>query len=166
MLVESFPPILGEQPRALVLGSMPSQASLEKGEYYGHPRNAFWPVMAACFGFDAAASYADRVSALHQARVAVWDVLQSCRREGSLDAAIEPASEVPNDLVALCREQPTLKHVFLNGRKAEQVWRRHFEDRVALPATTLPSTSPAMASLDLAAKTKIWRVVHAVATGG
>ena len=165
MRVESFPPLLGDAPRVLVLGSMPSVASIEAGEYYGHPRNAFWPLMAELFGFNAQARYPDRVQELTESGVAVWDVLQSCVREGSLDASIDRASEVPNDFVALLRERPSLRHVALNGRKAEQVWRRVVGDSLRLPTTVLPSTSPAMAALDFAGKLAQWRVVRELAAG-
>ena len=116
MRVESFPPLLGGTPRVLVLGSMPSVASIEAGEYYAHPRNAFWPLMAELFGFDAQACYQDRVQALTASGVAVWDVLQSCVREGSLDASIDRASEVPNAFVALLRAQPSLQQLWVLQR--------------------------------------------------
>lgn len=165
MQVESFPPLLGDEPRVLVLGSMPSVASIEAGEYYGHRRNAFWPLMAELFGFDAQAPYAARVQALTGSGVAVWDVLQSCVREGSLDASIDRASEVPNDFVALLREHASLQHVVLNGRKAEQVWKRVVGPSLEFPTTVLPSTSPAMAALDFAGKLAQWQVVRELAAG-
>ena len=203
MQVESFAPIADDRARVLVLGSMPSVASLEAGEYYGHPRNAFWQLMGELFGFDANRPYAERVDRLKDARVAVWDVLQSCRREGSLDSAIEPSSEVPNEIQLLFERCPKLGAVFLNGRKAEQGWRRYLLAKPAgeffgqpgrtpsnasdhasdhgpdhgpdyapkhghtnheaappwvgsLPSHTLPSTSPAMASLNFAGKLAAW----------
>lgn len=161
MQVESFAPIADERARVLVLGSMPSVASLEADQYYGHPRNAFWPLMAELFGFDAGLPYAARVVFLKDARVAVWDVLQSCRRTGSLDSAIDSNSEVPNEIQGLLRNCPRLGAVFLNGRKAEQGWRRYFAAELgdSLSSYTLPSTSPAMASLDFAGKLKAWGAV-------
>lgn len=174
MQVESFAPIADSRARVLVLGSMPSLASIKAGEYYGHPRNAFWRLMAEMFGFEADLPYDERVVALQNARVAVWDVLQSCRRTGSLDSAIERASEVPNELQRLYERCPKLGAVFLNGRKAEQVWRRYIlamsrgerangggsASKVgALPCETLPSSSPAMASLDFAGKLAAWGVI-------
>lgn len=158
MQVESFAPIADEHARVLVLGSMPSLASLEAGEYYGHARNAFWPLMGELFGFDAGLPYAARVECLKGARVAVWDVLQSCRRAGSLDSAIESSSEVPNEIEGLLQSSPKLGAVFLNGRKAEQGWRRYFAPKLgdSLPSSTLPSTSPAMASLNFAGKLAAW----------
>ena len=159
MRVESFPPICRDDAEVLILGSMPSVASLAQGQYYGHPRNAFWPLMAELFDFDARAPYTARVQALQEARVAVWDVLRSCVREGSLDRSIEQASEVPNQLEELLQQAVGIRRVFLNGRKAEQSWRRYFVPQIKLPTTTLPSTSPAMASLDFAGKLAQWRQV-------
>ncbi len=90
--VQSFPPIAAPGARLLILGSMPGAASLAAGQYYAHPRNAFWPILAALCHFPADAPYAARVAALQAAGVAVWDVLQSCVRPGSLDTAIERSS--------------------------------------------------------------------------
>lgn len=167
--VESFPPIEGAGARVLVLGSIPSVASLQKGEYYGHPRNAFWPLMGALFSVDASAPYPLRCEQLRRAGVAVWDVLQACVRPGSLDSAIRRDSERVNDLDGFLERQPDIAAVFLNGRKAEEAWVRHVERprRAAqacslseLPPTTLlPSSSPAMASLDFAGKLERWRAV-------
>ena len=86
--VQSFPPLVAPGCRVLVLGSMPSVASLDRQEYYGHARNAFWPLMAGLFGFDATAPYEARCLALTSAGVAVWDVLHACVRPGSLDSSI------------------------------------------------------------------------------
>jgi len=167
--VEGFPPIARRDARVLVLGSMPSVASLAAAQYYGHPRNGFWPLMGALFGFEPEAPYAERCARLQAARVAVWDVLQACERPGSLDSAIRRASERPNDLRGFLRAHPDIAAVFLNGRKAEEAWRRHVarparEASESLPpAAVLPSTSPAMAALDLAAKRERWRAVAVAA---
>ena len=135
----------------LILGSMPGVASLAAGQYYAHARNAFWPLLAGLLGFDAGLPYAQRVAALRQARLAVWDVLQSCVREGSLDADIARDSEVANDFPAFFRAHRQIGHVFFNGAAAESAFRRH-----ALPtlpenlrracSSRLPSTSPANAA--------------------
>src|SRR5690242_8466973 len=84
-----FPPILGDRARLLILGNAPSVLSLAHRQYYGNPRNAFWPIAGEVFGFDAGAPYDVRTAVLTAHGVAVWDVLRSCRRKGSLDSAIE-----------------------------------------------------------------------------
>lgn len=158
--VHGFPPILGEQPRVLVLGSLPSVASVQAGQYYGHPRNAFWPIMGALFGFDPGADYATRCAALRAAAVAVWDVLTTAQRPGSLDADIRRDTEHANDFDTLFATRPTLRHVFFNGAAAEQLFHRHvgaLPDGVA--ASRLPSTSPANAAWSMARKRDAWQVV-------
>jgi hypoxanthine-DNA glycosylase len=157
--VRSFAPIAGRGARVLILGSMPGAASLAANRYYAHPQNAFWPIMGALLGFDAAAPYALRVRALKSARIAVWDVLHSCVREGSLDTSIE--EEIANDFGNFFRTQPRLTHVFFNGSKAQASFRRHVRPARVLRYTRLPSTSPAHASLSAARKLAAWRAILA-----
>lgn len=143
----------------LILGSMPSRASLAAGRYYAHPQNAFWPIMGALLGFDPRAPYARRARALKAARIALWDVLRSCAREGSLDASIE--AETANDFGRFFRAHPRVTHVFFNGAKAEASFRRHVLRGIgaALHFRRLPSTSPAHAGLPRARKLAAWRAI-------
>lgn len=162
--VFSFPPLSRPDARVLVLGSMPGIASLQAGQYYAHPRNAFWPIMAALFGFAADLPYARRVERLLAARVAVWDVLQACEREGSGDAAIDPGSVAVNDFAGFFAAHPQLDAVFLNGTTAASYFRRRVwpglqSQHPSLHLTALPSTSPAHAGLRLADKLERWRVL-------
>ena len=157
--VESFALAAGEAPRVLVLGSMPGVASLTAVQYYAHPRNAFWPIMADYFGFDRDASYDDRLAALLANRVALWDVLQSCVRPGSLDSAIERDSVIPNPIDQWLAEQPSVQLILLNGGKAASEFRRHFRpllSRDDLKVLSLPSTSPANARMSFEAKRAAW----------
>ncbi|MDQ5917613.1 MAG: hypothetical protein QG660_724 [Pseudomonadota bacterium] len=156
----SFLPVAQADARVLVLGSMPGVASLSAGQYYAHRRNAFWPIMGALLGFDPAAPYVQRLAALQAAHIAVWDVLQSCSRTGSLDASIARASEVANDFPRFFRQHPHIAHVFFNGTAAEAAFRRHVLPQLAqsgLAMTRLPSTSPANASFSFDRKLAEWR---------
>jgi len=163
-LLRGFPPVVGPAPRVLILGSMPGGASLAAHEYYAHPRNAFWPIMASLAGAGPELPYAERLARLRRVGIALWDVVGACRRKTSLDAHIDPRSIEINPLVAFIGEHPTLRAVFFNGGKAEELFRRHaMAEAVAvaptLVHTRLPSTSPAHAALDTRAKRARWAVV-------
>lgn len=160
----SFPPIARADAELLILGSMPGAASLAAGQYYAHPHNAFWRIMAELLGFPFDAPYPARLAALQDAHVAVWDVLQSCTREGSLDTRIATDTEVANDFVSFLAAHPKIDRIFFNGAKAEASFRRRVLpglDPAAFGFARLPSTSPAHASLSFAAKCEAWRVIVA-----
>lgn len=162
--MQSFPPIADAGARVLILGSMPGVASLLAGRYYAHGRNAFWPLLGALLGFAADAPYAERTAALRAAGVALWDVLHTCTREGSLDAMIARGSEVPNDLPGFLAAHPQVRHVFFNGAAAEACFRRHVLPRLdadALTLARLPSSSPAHAALSFERKLAAWRAALA-----
>jgi hypoxanthine-DNA glycosylase len=164
--IRGFAPIIGSRPRVLILGSMPSVASLDKAEYYGKSQNAFWRIMGELFAAGPELAYSLRVKKLGQAGVAVWDVLASCVRPGSLDSAIDMRTAEVNDVAALLAARPGINSVFFNGRKAQQIFRSRLykpvkELRPELSYHVLPSTSPAMATLDFSAKLAAWRVVRA-----
>jgi TDG/mug DNA glycosylase family protein len=157
--IRSFAPIADRRARVLILGSMPGVESLTQGRYYAHRHNSFWPIMVALFGLDPAAPYEIRVQALRARRVAVWDVLQSCVREGSLDASID--EEVANDFAAFFAAHRAITHVFFNGAKAQASYRRHVPPEIGrtMRYARLPSTSPAHASLSMARKLTAWRAI-------
>jgi hypoxanthine-DNA glycosylase len=163
-----FPPIAAPDARVLVLGTMPSVASLAKQQYYGHPQNAFWPIMGRLFGARPELPYAERQQILCAQGVAVWDVLRECQREGSLDAAIERESESPNDFTRFFRAHRNIQAVFFNGQRAETAYRRHVLQTVSefdhkFRYARLPSTSPAHAGRSFAQKLAAWRAVaHAI----
>ncbi|MGH1542114.1 MAG: DNA-deoxyinosine glycosylase [Arenicella sp.] len=166
-LSQGFAPILSDDvnlsAQILILGSMPGQKSLQEHQYYAHPQNAFWWIMSELLKFDLKQTYQQRVEALLNARVAVWDVLAQCSRPGSLDSNIKRASEVPNDIAGLLSKQATIKAVFFNGKTAGQsFWRHHRTIKESLPTleyVDLPSTSPAYASMHRHEKMEQWRRV-------
>ena len=164
MRIYGFEPLLGRQPKVLVLGSMPSVASLEEQRYYAKPQNSFWRIMGELFAAGVDLDYSERVSKLTAMGVAVWDVLASCIRPGSLDSAIEMTSIEVNDFAGLFAEQPQLRHVFFNGRKAEQIYTRRVLPQLAVRPNaiayhSLPSTSPAMAALSFEQKLSQWSIL-------
>lgn len=163
-MLTSFPPVITPGTRVLILGSMPGQRSLDQQQYYAHPRNLFWPIMQELLGVPRQAPYPERLERLTAAGVGLWDVLMHCEREGSLDADIDRATEVPNDFRSLFEHHPALRALCFNGQKARSAFRRHVEP--ALPArirlVTLPSTSPANAGLSLQAKLARWREIQSL----
>ena len=159
--VQSFAPIENARARILILGSMPGEASLAAGQYYAHAQNLFWRILGEITGAAPASSYAARARALKAHGIALWDVLASCAREGSLDSAIDDASVRVNDFASFYRGHPRIARVFFNGAKAEACYRRHVLPVLAdLPAAPiyrrLPSTSPANASMSRAHKHRVW----------
>ncbi|MBE0436742.1 MAG: DNA-deoxyinosine glycosylase, partial [Methylomicrobium sp.] len=114
-IVDGFPPIAGKSAEVLILGSMPSVASLSKGEYYGHPRNAFWPIMRQLFGAGPELDYRKRSRILIEHHIAVWDVLQTCYRPGSADANIDVDSIKINDFNRFFEQHRDIKRVLFNG---------------------------------------------------
>lgn len=165
-VLRGLPPAVRDNARVLVLGSMPGEASLRQQQYYGHPRNRFWPLMAMLCDIDAVLPYPQRIDALNAAGVAVWDVLDECVRRGSLDSAIERGSEVANPVAELCTRLPALRAIALNGGKAAQAFARHIEPRFddalrqRLTIHRLPSTSPANASYASAQLQAVWSVLR------
>ena len=149
-----LPPVISRHTRLLVLGSFPGVASLQAQQYYGHPRNHFWPILAALWQLDLMAMpYAQRLAELRRRGLGLWDVYASCRREGSLDQAIEDA--VGNDFATLRMRAPLLSDIVHNGNESA----RAMKPLVALGFSVhkLPSTSPANASWSFDEKLAAWR---------
>ena len=161
ILVCSFPPIAAPDARVLVLGTMPSIASLAKRQYYGHPQNSFWPIMGRLFGAGRELPYDQRQRILRERGVAVWDVLRECYREGSLDSDIQIESESHNDFATFFRRHPQIGSVFFNGQKSESLFSRHVLPTIAdldrkFRYVRLPSTSPAHAGRSFEEKLAAW----------
>lgn len=160
-MIRSLAPVWDRHARVLVLGSMPGEASLLQQQYYAHPRNAFWSLMGALVGAGPHLPYAQRLQILRARGVAVWDVLESCVRPGSLDSRIDRASEQPNAIVELLAQLDQPRAIMLNGRKAEASFKRFLRADVerrwpGLIIETLPSTSPAHAALRAVDKQARW----------
>jgi hypoxanthine-DNA glycosylase len=167
-LTAGFPPILGKRATVLILGSLPSQRSIACNQYYGHPRNAFWPVMGALFGAKPSLPYETRVQMLIDRQVAVWDVLAASIRPGSMDAAIDAGSARPNDFATLFTAQRGIQAVFFNGQAAARLFTRLVAPTLEngsnrLEYQVLPSTSPAHAAMRIEQKIAAWRCVATAA---
>ncbi len=160
----SFPPIVGASPRILVLGTLPGEESLRRGEYYAHPRNLFWPIVFGLFGAVPPAGYAERVSFVADRRIALWDVVASAERLASADATIR--AETPNAIHALLDAQPGIRAVAFNGSGARRLYDRHFARRPGLAYVALPSTSPAHARLNFTEKLAQWSALRDALNAG
>lgn len=156
--IHCFPPLGRADARVLILGSMPGKVSLQQQQYYALPHNAFWQIIAELLGPFASDNYQDKLGKLEEAGIALWDVLASCERESSLDSHIR--NEAVNDFASFFKQHAQITHVFFNGAKAEQSFRKYVLGKQALPPLEfqrLPSTSPAHAGMRYAAKLTAWR---------
>jgi TDG/mug DNA glycosylase family protein len=158
--VHSFPAVIDAGTRIMILGSMPGIASLDAAQYYAHPRNQFWRLMGEIGVAGPELPYRQRLQALLARGVGLWDVLHSCVRQGSLDAAIEQRSAVPNALLPLLRTSPVMR-LCCNGNTAYAALQRHFGKPLAaefayIDIRRLPSSSPANASWSYARKLAAW----------
>jgi hypoxanthine-DNA glycosylase len=155
-LLSGLPPVIAPHTRLVVLGSFPGVASLQAQQYYGHPRNHFWPILGALWGQDLVAlPYAQRLQLMQAQGLGLWDVYAGCRREGSLDSAIQ--DPVLNDLASLRQLAPGLRGVAHNGGESARAMRH--TAALGLPVWRLPSTSPANASWSFDRKLAAWRSV-------
>lgn len=157
--IHSFPPVVDRYAQLLILGSMPGVASLQRQQYYAHPQNVFWRIMSDLFGTPNEMPYHERLAAIQRQGIAIWDVLGSCERQGSLDSDIVESSIEPNDIAGLMSNYTGIRRLCFNGRKAESSFRRHI-GQARLPRAVelrpLPSTSPAHAGVSYAAKLQAW----------
>lgn len=143
-----------------MLGTLPGERSLACGEYYAHPQNRFWSIAGIVLGFDPLGPYERRLEHLLEHRVALWDVCAAAQRPGSLDASIRSATVLPNDFAVFFAQHPDLVRVCFNGQHAAKLFQRLVHR--SLPAhlrcewVTLPSTSPANASMTQEEKLRAW----------
>ena len=156
-IVHPIPPVYDERSEILILGSFPSVKSREEQFFYGHPQNRFWRVVAAVFGEDVPRTIEEKKAFLLRNRVALWDVLASCEIVGSADQTIRSA--VPNDLTPILRAA-NIRRIFVNGRKAEQLYNKLIAPKIGRRAIRLPSTSPANAAKSLEQLIREWRIIR------
>lgn len=162
--LKSFLPIENENASVLILGSMPGAESLRKREYYANSRNVFWSIMGHLLGAGPERKYEDRLRILTDYGIAVWDVLKSCEREGSLDSAIKDETIEANDFTLFFKNHPHITHVFFNGTKAQTAYKRYVipslaEKQRKLKYERLPSTSPAHAAMSSNEKIRRWGII-------
>jgi TDG/mug DNA glycosylase family protein len=152
-----LPPARGQSTEVIILGSFPGRLSLLHHEYYGNPQNHFWKIVEALFQIDHHLPYSVRINRLTDQRIALWDVISACSREGSADARIlDPAF---NNLDGFFRSCPSLRLLVLNGSSAG----RYFNSQkipIRVPVVVLPSTSPANTRVTLSEKVKRWEIIR------
>lgn len=153
----SFKPVIGADPRVLVLGTLPGEESLRQVQYYAHPRNLFWPIIHALFCATPSEIYEGRLAFVIAQRIALWDVCAMAERRASLDTEIR--REVPNAIDELLDANPGIRIVAFNGGTARRLYDRHFKRRPSLTYLHLPSTSPAHASRTFAEKLALWQAL-------
>lgn len=165
-----FPPLSSPSATVLILGSFPGRLSLKKRQYYAHPRNGFWPIMGRLFGFDPLLPYSRRAELLRRNNIALWDVVSSCSRSGSLDASIDKESIRINDFVTFFIAHPHIHSIFFNGALAETQFVKNVLSKPDMKKrplflSRLPSTSPAMAMLGFEEKLEVWKIIAASVAG-
>lgn len=157
MLKQSFAPIIPNQPRILILGSLPGDLSIAKDQYYAHPQNRFWKVLFALFEQEFTSDYSERIKLLHQQQIALWDVCASAIRPGSMDTDISEV--IPNTIPQLLAENPAISNVIFNGQKAQKLFEKYFKKQENLNYITLPSTSPANAQFSIEKLLQHWEII-------
>ena len=154
--ISSFPPIVSKNSKILILGSVPGIKSLEMQEYYAHPQNKFWRILFDLFEEDFTIDYADKINFLKRNGIAVWDVIDSCERKGSLDTRIK--NENHHDVLQLLEDFPSIKAIFCNGQKSFKTLGKILPNNSKIPVFVLPSTSPAY-TISYQKKLQEWSVL-------
>lgn len=158
MFKKSFAPIIPENSKLLILGSLPGDKSLEENQYYAHPQNRFWKTMAILLSAPIPMDYPSRVALLHKHHIALWDVCELAIRKGSMDTDI--LKESPNKIDQLLQENPEIKALCFNGQKAQKLFDKYFKRVDRIQYTTLPSTSPANARYSQERLSDAWGVIR------
>ena len=155
--ISSFPPIINNESKILILVSIPGVKSLEMQQYYAHPQNKFWKIICEIFNEEFTTDYTERIKILEKYHVALWDVIDTCERKGSLDSEIR--NEEANKIEELLQNFPNIKAIFCNGQKSHKNLQKILGKKIRLPIIVLPSTSPANAGLSYFDKLKSWYII-------
>jgi hypoxanthine-DNA glycosylase len=155
-IIHSFDPVIDENSRVLILGSMPGQVSLAQGQYYAHPQNQFWKLIFSIFNIPPCAEYTEKTSFLKSRKIALWDVIKECQRSGSSDSKI--INPVINDFGNLFIHYSNIHCILFNGKKAGQLFEKYNHNITpsGIEFITLPSSSPANAGISLNNKLEAW----------
>jgi len=156
MVEHPIKPVYDKNSKVLILGSFPSVKSREANFFYGHPQNRFWKVLAAVFEADVPVTVEEKRAFLLAHGVAVWDVIKSCDIVGSSDSSIK--NVVPNDLREILNNAD-IRQIFVNGKTAEQYYKKYIEKEIGKKAICLPSTSPANAAWSVEKLVAEWKQI-------
>lgn len=154
--ISSFPPFIYHQSKILILGSIPGVKSLEKQQYYAHPQNKFWKIIFELFQEEFTEDYAKRITVLKKNHIAIWDVIDSCERKGSLDSEIK--NEEANQIPELLEQYPNIKAIFCNGGKSYKNLQKLLGKNFRIPIYLLPSTSP-LHTISFERKFEDWKMI-------
>lgn len=153
-MIQSFPPFINNETKILILGTMPGIASLEKQEYYAHPRNHFWKIIYTLFNtLPVSVNFDEKIKLLQDNKIGIWDVLEKCERKGSLDIHIK--NHKPNDFESLFSQFPNIQKIIFNGKESHRYFIKSFGQIKGITYYVMPSTSPAN-TMSFENKLKIW----------
>ena len=158
-ITRSFAPIIYSNTKILVLGSLPGKKSLELREYYGHPRNRLWKILAHLTGNEIPKNYERKKEFLFKNNIGLWDLAHSAYRQGSLDSNIK--KENPNDIEDLLESYETIKVIGFNGKKSEKMFYKYFTEKLGIKYVPLPSTSPANMAINFEEMCSRWSELFA-----
>ncbi len=154
--IKSFPPIIDEQSKILILGSVPGVKSLQMQQYYAHPQNQFWRILFHLLDAEFSLDYSERLKLLKKYKIALWDVIESCERKGSLDTEIK--EEVDNNILELIKNHPNITTIFCNGQKSYKNLIKILGKNFEIPIFVLPSTSP-LHTVKFEEKLESWKLI-------
>ncbi len=154
--ISSFAPIISTTSKILILGSVPGVKSLEIQQYYAHPQNQFWKIVFELLGEDFSKDYETRIETIRKNNIALWDVIDTCEREGSLDTKIR--NEEHNDITKILNDHPSISVIFCNGQKSFKNLKKILGKESEIPVFVLPSTS-SLHTISFDKKLKEWEII-------